>query len=168
VTDGGPAVALRPAVAADREFLEALYASTRADEVAPLPWSEDQKRAFLAQQFAAQSAHYAQHYGDASFDVILVDGRRAGRLIVARRESDLKVIDIALLPEHRSRGIGTGLLVSLLDEAVERGVKVEVYVERFNPALALYRRLGFEAVDEDGVYLRMERSPETGQAKIAS
>jgi GNAT superfamily N-acetyltransferase len=168
LTGGDTAISLRPADGGDREFLERLYASTRAEELGPVPWSEDQKRAFLAQQFAAQSSHYAEHYADASFDVVLVGGEPAGRLIVARREDVLKVIDIALLPEHRSHGIGTRLLRPLLDEADQRGVKVEIYVERVNPALTLYDRLGFVPVEDTGVYLRMERPPAAGQAKTAS
>ena len=168
MTGGEPALALRPAERSDYEFLERLYASTRAAEVAPLPWSAEQKWAFLAQQFAAQSAHYARHYADASFSVVLVNGERAGRMIVARRESQFILIDIALTAEHRSRGIGTRLMAPVLDEAVERRVPVEIHVERENPALRLYQRLGFEPVDTDGVYLRMERPPRAGQLKIAS
>jgi GNAT superfamily N-acetyltransferase len=168
LTRAEAAISLRPAQDSDRAFLERLYASTRAEELAPVPWSEDQKRAFLAQQFAAQSAHYAEHFADASFDVVLVDGDPAGRLIVARREDVLKVIDIALLPQHRSHGIGTRLMRPLLGEADERGVKVEIYVERLNPALTLYDRLGFVPVEDTGVYLRMERPPGADQAKTAS
>jgi GNAT superfamily N-acetyltransferase len=159
LSSGEPALALRPAAPGDHPFLEQLYASTRAAEVAPLPWSEGRKRAFVADQFAAQSAHYAEHYAHASFDVVLVDGAPAGRLIVARQEGVLKVIDIALVPEHRSRGIGTRLLRPLLDEASQSGAKVEIYVERFNPAMTLYERLGFRPVADDGVYLLMERPP---------
>jgi ribosomal protein S18 acetylase RimI-like enzyme len=170
LTGGVPALSLRAAREDDREFLAGLYASTRADELAPVPWSDDQKRAFMAQQFAAQSAHYAEHFSDAAFDVVLVDGEPAGRLIVARREreGELKVIDIALLPEQRGRGIGTRLLRPLLREADEARLTTVVYVERNNPALALYERLGFAPVEDTGVYLRMERPPGAAQAKIAS
>ena len=157
MTTGEPAVALRPARQEDYEFLSRVYASTRAAELAPVPWSDEQKRAFLAQQFDAQSADYAAKFADASFDVVLVDRERAGRMIVARRQDELKLIDIALLPEHRGRGIGTRLMAPLLAEADERGVDVTVYVERFNRARRLYGRLGFVTVQDAGVYLRMER-----------
>jgi len=152
-----PAVALMPAREDDNAFLAGVYASTRAEELAPVPWSDEQRQVFLAQQFHAQSVHYAANFADASFDVIFVDGERAGRLIVARREDELKLIDIALLPEHRGRGIGTRLIGPLLDEADERGVKVTIYVEHVNRALRLYGRLGFVAAQDTGVYLRMER-----------
>lgn len=157
MTTAEPAFALRPTAEDDNEFLSQLYASTRVQELAPVPWSDDQKQAFLAEQFRAQTTHYAAHFADASFDVVLVDGERAGRMIVARRPDELKLIDIALLPEHRGRGIGTRLMAPLLDEADERGVKITIYVERFNRALRLYGRLGFVTVQDDGVHLRMER-----------
>ena len=153
------ALGLRPAGNDDYEFLRRVYASTRAEELAPVPWADEQKLTFLAQQFAAQSAHYATQYADASFDVILVDGEPAGRLIVARREVAILIVDISLLPEQRSRGVGTRLLRSLIDEAEASGRKLSIHVEVNNRALRLYERLGFERGGEHGVYLRMEWDP---------
>lgn len=160
-----PAVGLRPARDRDRAFLERLYVSTRVEELAPVPWSDDQKRAFLAQQFHAQSVDYARNYPGAAFQVVEVDGRSAGRLIVDRRDDELHIVDIALLPEFRGRGVGSGLLGELLDEADRAGVRTTIYVEHENRAQALYRRLGFGPVDDTGVYFLMERSPGGGQAK---
>jgi ribosomal protein S18 acetylase RimI-like enzyme len=159
VSTGEPAVALRPAREDDHELLARVYASTRIEELAAVPWSDEQRQAFLTQQFQAQSIDYAANFADASFDVVLVDGEPGGRMIVARRAGELKLIDIALLPEHRGRGIGTRLIRPLLEEADERGVKVTIYVERASRALGLYGRLGFEPVQDTGVYLRMERRP---------
>jgi ribosomal protein S18 acetylase RimI-like enzyme len=159
LTTDGPALALRPARDHDYEFFRRVFASTRAEELALVPWPDEQKRAFVAQQFAAQSAHYAEHYADASFDVILLDGEPAGRLIVARRERAILIVDIALLPEHRSRGFGTRLLGALTDEAEASGRKLSIHVEMHNPARTLYERLGFRPVDVEGVYVRMERDP---------
>ena len=94
----------------------------------------------------------------------------AGRLIVARWPEDLRVVDVALLPEYRGRGIGGELMRALIEEADERGVKTSIHVERFNPAQRLYARLGFRAVSDDGgVYLLLERAPRpASQAKTAS
>lgn len=161
-------LALRPAGDHDHEFLRRVFASTRAEELAPVPWPEEQKRAFIAQQFAAQSTHYAQHYPDASFDVVMVDGEPAGRLIVARRQVAILIVDISLLPEHRSRGIGTRLLGSLIDEAKASGRKLSIHVEMNNPAARLYERLGFGRVGQHGVYLRMEWDRAPARAKITS
>ena len=159
MTTDEPELALRPAGGDDYELLGRVYASTRAEELAPVPWSDAQKHEFLAQQFAAQSAHYAEHYADASFDVILVDGEPAGRLIVARRDVAILIVDIALLPEYRSRGVGTRLLRSLIEESEAGGRKLTIHVEINNPARTLYDRLGFRPAEEHGVYVLMERPP---------
>lgn len=163
-----PAVSLRPEREDDQDFLQRLFASTRVEEPALIGWSDERREAFLAQQFHAQSVHYAAHYSGASFELVLVDGGPAGRLIVDRREDEFSLIDIALMPEHRGRGIGTGLVQSLLHEASERGAKMTLHVERFNRASRLYERLGFALVGDMGVYLRMERPAGAGQAKITS
>ena len=102
---------LRPVTEADGPFLLGVYASVRADELALVAWTPEQKDAFVRQQFAAQDAHYRAHYADGStHDVIEVDGEAAGRLYVHRGPGDIRVVDIALLPACRRRGIGELLL----------------------------------------------------------
>jgi ribosomal protein S18 acetylase RimI-like enzyme len=164
-----PSVALRPADETDRPFLLRLYASTREPELEASGLPREQWGAFAEHQFTAQSRHY-ETYEDTSYDVVLVDGEPAGRLIVARWPKDLRVVDIALLPQYRGRGIGGNLMRALIEEADERGVKTSIHVERFNPAQRLYTRLGFRAVAEaGGVYLLLERPARAGdQAKNAS
>jgi ribosomal protein S18 acetylase RimI-like enzyme len=131
-----------------------------------VPWDDAAKRAFLRMQFQAQGSWYREQMPDASFDVVLVDGARAGRLYVDRREDEIRIVDIALLPEHRGHGIGTRLLRQLLAEADATATRVTIHVERFNPALRLYERLGFREVADHGVYLLLERPP--AQVKTAS
>lgn len=154
-----PAIALRPATPEDQPFLLRVYASTREQELARVPFTPEQKHAFIAQQFEAQSVHYARHYGDASFDVVDVDGVPAGRLIVSRWEQELRIVDIALLEEFRGGGIGTRLLEPLLAEADAAGKRISIHVERENPAQRLYARLGFAPVADEGVYQLWERPP---------
>jgi ribosomal protein S18 acetylase RimI-like enzyme len=151
-----PDVALRPIAPDDEEFLCRVYASTRMEELAPLAWTGEEKAAFLRMQFAAQHRCYQQGYTSSRFDVVLVDGRPAGRLYVARWPDEVRVIDIALLPEFRRRGVGTALLRTLLEEGAERGLPVRIHVERQNPARALYERLGFRLLEDRGVYLFLE------------
>ena len=124
-----------------------------------MPWDDVQKDAFLRSQFDAQDAWWREHYAEASFDVILVDDEPAGRLYVHRGERDIRIVDIALLPEHRGAGIGAKLLRDLLAEADEVGKSVTIHVERMNPALRLYERLGFALAEDKGVYLFLERAP---------
>jgi ribosomal protein S18 acetylase RimI-like enzyme len=150
---------LRPARAEDRDFLLRVYASTREEELRVVDWSDEQKAAFVQQQFEAQDAYYREHYDPASFDVIEVDGEPAGRLYVARWEDEIRIMDIALIPEHRGRGTGTALLRDLLDEGARSGKRVSIHVEMNNPALRLYERLGFAPIEERGVYLLLEATP---------
>ncbi len=154
----GP-ITLRPIRAEDRDFLRRLYGSTRAEELAPLDWTEEQKDEFIRFQFDAQHAYYTEQFPDASFDLVLERGEPIGRLYVDRRADEIRLIDIALLPEKRRSGIGSGLMSSVLAEAEASGLPVQIHVERNNPALGLYRRLGFEAVEDQGVYYLMKWTP---------
>ena len=114
-------ITLRPVQDGDMPFLLRVYAGTRAEELAPLAWTPEQKAAFVAQQFAAQTAHYAQHYAGMSADVIVIDDVPVGRLLVDRRDDAILIVDISLLPEHRGRGAGSILLREVLDEAAAAG-----------------------------------------------
>jgi ribosomal protein S18 acetylase RimI-like enzyme len=153
------AIELRLAGPQDAELLFRVYAGTRAEELAVVPWDEAQKEAFVRAQFEAQDRWYREHYDQTSFYVVLVRGEPAGRLYVHRGESEIRIVDIALLPEHRGGGVGTALVRDLLDEADAAGKRVTIHVERFNPALRLYERLGFTVAEDKGVYLLLERLP---------
>jgi GNAT superfamily N-acetyltransferase len=150
------ALALRPIQPDDRPFLLAVYGSTREWELALVDWDAAQKAAFIEMQFDAQHTYYQEHYEGAAFDVILVDGQPAGRLYVARSDEDIRIIDVALLPEYCNRGIGSTLVRALQSEAAAAGKRLRIHVERFNPALRLYQRLGFKEIEDKGVYLFME------------
>ena len=157
-------VTLRDVTPKDSDFLFEVYASTRQEEMALLDWQDGEKDAFLHSQFHAQHIYYRDSFAEAAYQVILADRVPCGRFYVDRRKDEIRIIDIALLPEWRNRGIGTSLLCDLLDEARRTGLPVTIHVERYNPALSLYRRLGFRAVEgsENGVYLLMRWSPEGG------
>jgi GNAT superfamily N-acetyltransferase len=154
----GAAVTLRPATERDRPFMLRVFASIREPELEASGLPCEQWAPFIEHQFEAQNQAYAK-YPKTSFEVVLLDDKPAGRLIVARWPEELRVVDIALLPEHRGRGIGGALMHTLVAEADERGVKASIHVERFNPAQRLYTRLGFRSVAETGVYLLLERPP---------
>lgn len=149
----------------DREFLSDLYASTRWGELAPTGWHDAQKREFLAQQFAAQHAHYMQHYPQAEWLLIEKAGADVGRLYVVQWPRELRIIDIALIPAARRLGIGSAVLGDLIARAA--GNPVTIHVERANRALSLYRRLGFREIEDKGVYLLLER-PHGSQVNKAS
>ena len=136
----------------DLPFLARVYASTRVEELAPVPWTDQQKAAFLDMQFRAQHAHYQQNYPDADWLVTMRNGEDVGRLYVERWPSQHCIIDIALLPEHRGKGIGNALLRDLMADAAAAGKAVTIHVEKNNPAMRLYRRLGFQTEEDKGVY----------------
>jgi GNAT superfamily N-acetyltransferase len=151
-------LSLRPITPEDDAFLAGVYASTRAEELAVTGWSDLEKAAFCRGQFNAQTAHYTANYPGASLQIIERGGMPAGRLYVMRWEREIRIMDIALLPEHRGAGIGTKLLKELQDEARAAGKPLTIHVEQFNPARRLYERLGFQQVEEKGVYLLLQWS----------
>src|SRR5215211_100732 len=138
-TTAGP-ITLRSAREEDQEFLFDVYASTRTHELAAVGWSETQQRTFLRMQFQAQDKHYRDNYPGAEFQLIQVEGERAGRLYVHNRDNEIRIMDIALLPSHRRHGIGTILLEAILCQATKTGKTVSIHVEVFNPALHWYQR----------------------------
>jgi ribosomal protein S18 acetylase RimI-like enzyme len=147
---------LRPAGPGDAEVLYRIYASTREEELAHVPWNAAAKEAFLRMQFAAQDTDYHANFPSARYDLIVAGGEVLGRLYVHPGKTVWQVMDIALLPRYRGQGIGTRLLTGVLAEAGSAAKRVQIYVERFNPARHLYDRLGFREIADKGVYLLME------------
>jgi ribosomal protein S18 acetylase RimI-like enzyme len=156
--DGDP-IALRAETGEDEALSLAIYGATRADEMAMVSWTDEQKQGFLRMQFEAQRAHYRAQMPDADYSIVEVGGEAVGRLYVDRRADEIRIVDVALLPHARGKGIGKALLDPILEEARARGLRVSLHVEPDNPARAWYDRLGFEVVGEAGAYLKMEWSP---------
>jgi len=162
---------VRPETEADIPFLRRLYASTRWEELAVVTdWSDAQKLAFLDSQFGFQRHHYRTYYPAASWDVLENHGVSVGRLYVHRAPATLLVMDVALLPDWRGRGIGTALMRWVCAQACAAGKSVTVSVEKYNRAQTLYRRLGFREISDEGVHWAMEwraGEEERRQLKIA-
>ena len=154
------AVTLRPVTPEDEAFLFEVYAGTRQEELALVPWDDAQKQAFLAFQFNAQHQHYQREFADADFHVILDEGTPVGRLYVDRRADEIRILDLALLPDHRGRGLGSAQLGALLAEAEAAGKPVRIFVESHLPhARRLFERLGFNEIENHGVSALMEWRP---------
>ncbi|MEO6280463.1 GNAT family N-acetyltransferase [Roseateles sp.] len=146
---------LRVATPADDGRQLAIYASTRADELALTGWPAEQCEAFVRQQHGAQQQHYARHFPRSVCQLIVVNGEDvAGRLWLDERGDRLHILDIALLPAWRGQGLGTRCLRAL----AEGGRRLSIQVETHNPARRLYERLGFVPEGEpQGLYQAMLR-----------
>lgn len=160
----GRSVRLRPAAPEDEAFLFELYASTRADEMAAWGWDAAQRERFLRMQYAARRQYYQSAFPRADHRVVEVDGRPAGRILVARGAEEVRLTDVALLPENRGAGVGEFLVRELQREAAAAGLPVTLHVAEGNPALRLYERLGFRTTGDDGVYLAMTWTPDPDQS----
>lgn len=144
----------------DLELLFEIYASTREEEMALSGWGKEEIENFLRMQFGLQHKQYMDSYKKAAFEIVVYDGIPAGRLYVDRREEDIRIIDIALLPKFRRRGIGSSIMRNLICEADQKQATLSLHVEHNNPAMALYEKLGFKKGDITGIYFFMERKPQ--------
>lgn len=147
----------------DMAFLSQVYASTREQEMLLTGWPEGEVNKFLAMQFEAQHRYYLQVYDQGEeFLVILKEGKEIGRLYIGRWKREIRIIDITLLPKYRNVGIGHYIISELLAEANQKGIAVSIHVEKTNPALRLYQRLGFIVEEDKGVYWKLSRLPQKG------
>ena len=148
-------LSLRLSEPADEAFLEVLYAETRRDELAVFNWSREQENAFFKMQFRLQNQAYEMQFPDAEYTVVELNKISIGCLIV-ERGGEIKLINIALLPEFRSQGIGTLLLKRLQAEAKTADKPLTLHVLKTNDrAVNLYKRRGFAIIDNNELYFAM-------------
>lgn len=150
----------------DDAFLFRLYASTRAEEMATVAWSDAEKDRFLRGQFEAQTQGYATTNLMAIHRIIQLDKVDIGRMIVDRQDDCLRLIDLSLLPEYRGRGLGTDLLRSLMNEAHGGKVPMRLFALKQGRALNLYLRHGFRPIGEVQHRYELEWMPDTGPREI--
>jgi len=67
-------------------------------------------------------------------------------------------LSIAVLPNFRGKGIGTELLEKLIEQSRLQVRALSLSVSIDNPAVRLYRRLGFEVIDESEHSLVMRKT----------
>ena len=150
-------VTLRSVTPEDEEFLLAVYASTRAEELAQVNWEHGQKELFLRWQFDLQRQDYEARYPNARYQVVMVNDQPAGRIWVGADETQIRLLDIGLLEEFQNRGVGTFLLQQLIAEAVaaKKPLRHMVFMLNSN-AHRFYERLGFVEIEDVGGYKHME------------
>jgi GNAT superfamily N-acetyltransferase len=153
----GNALTLRRVGPDDEEFLLALYGSTREEELAQVDWAEGQKDQFLRWQYELQRGEYQTRFPDADYYIVLLDDQPAGRIWIGRDQRQIRLLDIALLPEFQNRGAGTLLLRHLMDEASlsRKPLRHMVFVLN-SDAHRFYEQLGFVVIDDLGAYKHME------------
>lgn len=122
-------------------------------------WTEAQKCAFLRMQFEAQHTYYHEQFPTADYLVVEREGVAIGRIYLDRRVEELRLVDITLVPEVRNQGLGEALLLELLDEGQAVSLPVRIHVEQNNPAMRLYSRLGFQPIEDRGIYQLLEWRP---------
>jgi ribosomal protein S18 acetylase RimI-like enzyme len=111
----------------------------------------------------ARTQALAQVHGDIEDSmtyVIRADAERVGRLRVVRTAERVHLAGLQIHPDHQGRGIGTSVITSVLEEARERNLPVELEVAKDNPnAERLYVRLGFRRFGEQGNDYLMTTAP---------
>lgn len=153
------AITLRDAVADDEAFLREVYAGTRAQELSLVPWNDEQRNAFLRMQFDAQHTHYHSQFPAADYQIILFEGQPIGRVYVHRSGEGIRILDITILPDYRNKGFGSSIIREFLAQGSQEGKSVSIWVEHYNPSRALFDRLGFIQIQEDGYNLLLEWIP---------
>jgi ribosomal protein S18 acetylase RimI-like enzyme len=141
---------LRPATPDDHDFLYALNRTTLREYVEPIwGWHEEWQEEYFRKKFDPPKRQ-----------VIQVDGRDAGVLVVERHPDEVYLGLIELLPEFQRRGIGAAIINRLKAEAHANKLPLTLHVLRTNtPARRLYERLGFQVVAEEEYRYRMSCPP---------
>jgi ribosomal protein S18 acetylase RimI-like enzyme len=149
-------ITLRPATEDDRDFLLALYKSSRGDDLRGLGWEEERIDEFLEMQYEAHQTFLTNDHPNLQDQIVLVDGVSVGHLAVEQRAEEIRLVDVSLAPEHRQRGTGTLLIQELQAQAAAAQRPLRLQVIRFNRAVTLFERLGFRRTSETGTHFQME------------
>ncbi len=153
-------IKLRPSVPEDEDFLAAVYGSTRHQELAMVPWTDEQKDAFIKFQLNAQLTHYRTEYPNAEYLIILFDAEPAGRLYLDLRESEIRIMDITLLPEHRRKGISSPIIRRLMDKASALEKKLSINLDKLSQSQPIFERFGFKPTEDTGFHVLYVWQPE--------
>jgi ribosomal protein S18 acetylase RimI-like enzyme len=148
---------LRPEGPEDQGFRYRLFCDSRPPEWYRVAIEPDMREALMRHQFAAQTMTYRARFPQARFDIIELAGERIGRIVVNRPGAMVHVVDHAIVPQLRGRGLGTAIMRALMDEAAAAGLPVRLKVADANdPSLRLYLRLGFTPIESVPAYIELE------------
>jgi ribosomal protein S18 acetylase RimI-like enzyme len=140
-----PQVSLRPSRPSDYQFALYLYLESTKRLLLQLGrWDESRV-----------VARFKAGYKPEEVQVILSDAVDIGWIQASNSADELHLDQLHIINHFRNLGIGTGLIHDLQDRARRTGKTVGLNVIRGNPAIVLYRRLGFRIVGEDEEKLKM-------------
>ncbi|MBU3987594.1 GNAT family N-acetyltransferase [Propionicimonas sp.] len=139
---------IRPAVAADRDWLRSLHQEAYAVLSGRL--YDSRARAWEAGFFTARIAHPVDLF------IIEADGGGVGAVYIEDRPESVFVESLEVLPDHQGRGAGSFALKWVVRRAASAGQPVTLQVHKVNSeAQRLYAKLGFEVIGETETHQRM-------------
>jgi ribosomal protein S18 acetylase RimI-like enzyme len=158
----------RPQFPEDEAFLREVYGTTRKEELDLTDWSSEQRKVFLDSQFRAMRQAYTSQFRQGEFLVIIMGEQPIGLMVVNRAQTELRLVDIALLPEFRGRGIGSFYLKKLASEAALAQKPLRLHVFKGSRPWRLYERLGFVKIEDHGLYEHLEWRPPSACQNLAN
>lgn len=150
---------LKPETPDDLEFLQRLYVWTHWGDLDLLRWSNERKAAYLLQRFGQQMAHFTENHADGDYWVIWQESTPVGRYYVDARPSEIRLLAIDVLPDHRGKGMGSHLVADLATQAKASNRKIITRVEANGAALGWFERRGFRQFTRHGQFCGLELSP---------
>ena len=119
------------------------------------PRSKDKLIALI---YAGFERHYKTLAPAPDDRLILLGNEPIGRMIILQMRDEIRLADLALLPQYRNKGIGSALIGELQTESVMTKRPVRLQAGKDDRVLRLYQRLGFYKTDTSGPYLYLEWS----------
>jgi RimJ/RimL family protein N-acetyltransferase len=155
----GPLVQ-RPEREDDQPFRFQLFCDSRLPEWYQVQLDAAVRDQLMRHQFHAQTVSYRAQFPRAAFDIIELDGRPIGRIVINRSGRSVHIVDQAIVPELRNRGLGTAIMRFLMREAEAARIPLELKVASTNdPSMRLYLRLGFVPIETQVTYVDMRWWP---------
>jgi len=132
-----------------------LATEAEAGIVAAIEWAamsayRNHFREALGLDDEALEAAFRGNFRNGQDQIVAIHGHDIGVLSVRRREADLFIDKLTILPDYQGWGIGSNLMGGLLAGASAQGLPVRLHVLKLNPARRLYERLGFVVEGEAG------------------
>jgi len=148
---------LRPERDDDRAFRYGLFCQSRPPEWDTVPLHPQVREELMRHQFEAQTKGYRAQFPHARFDIIELDGAPIGRIVVDRPSDMVHLVDQAIVPSWRNKGLGTTIMRTLMDEVRAHALPLRLMVGSSNdPSLRLYLRLGFVPIASTPMYIELE------------